>query len=151
MVTTAPYVNRNKWKRFQMEPHMNIACNNCGTIVTKVGFENHDSRHTCSGCGLKVRVNVRKHKRFATVTKVIASRDEDLKIRKSLRIPGHKLTIEWSGEYGVESTSTGTCTCGWQESASNQNEVRFEYREHLRAWKEGRKNFGVGHEGMEHY
>ena len=52
--------------------------------------------------------------------------------RKALRVPGHKLTIRWSGEYGIESSSTGECECGWQESASNQHEVRFEYRHHLR-------------------
>lgn len=39
--------------------------------------------------------------------------------------------VEWNGEYGEESSSTGTCRCGWQESASSQNEVRFEYRMHL--------------------
>ena len=48
------------------------------------------------------------------------------------RIPGHKLTMEWSGEYGEESSSTGYCTCGWSESASNQREIRrVEYRVHL--------------------
>jgi hypothetical protein len=48
-----------------------------------------------------------------------------------LRAKGHALTIEWSGERGVESSSTGTCRCGWTESASNQDEVRNEYRFHL--------------------
>ena len=48
------------------------------------------------------------------------------------RIKGHKLTMEWSGEYGVESSSTGTCPCGWTESASSQAVVRDEYRWHLR-------------------
>jgi len=49
------------------------------------------------------------------------------------RIAGHALTLRWSGEYGSESSSTGTCKCGrWEESASNQDEVRFEYRHHLR-------------------
>jgi predicted small metal-binding protein len=47
------------------------------------------------------------------------------------RVKGHKLTMSWSGEYGIESSSTGFCRCGWQESASNQNEVRHEYRMHL--------------------
>lgn len=51
--------------------------------------------------------------------------------RKALRVPGHKLTITWSGETGIESSSTGECTCGWQEAASNQHHVRFEYRHHL--------------------
>lgn len=50
---------------------------------------------------------------------------------KVLRAKGHKLTLEWSGERGYEASSTGTCTCGWSESASNQREVRFEYRCHL--------------------
>jgi hypothetical protein len=49
----------------------------------------------------------------------------------SLRAKGHALTIEWSGESGIESSSTGTCRCGWTESASNQYEVRNEYRFHL--------------------
>lgn len=53
--------------------------------------------------------------------------------RKPLRLPGHKLTMRWSGEYGIESSSTGECACGWQESASNQHEVRFEYNMHLLA------------------
>ncbi|HEY5785244.1 MAG TPA: hypothetical protein VIT65_10745 [Microlunatus sp.] len=39
--------------------------------------------------------------------------------------------IEWNGERGAESSSTATCRCGWQESASTQAECRFEYREHL--------------------
>jgi len=51
--------------------------------------------------------------------------------RKPVRIPGHKLTMTWSGEYGYESSSTGECPCGWQEAAANQHEVRFEYRLHL--------------------
>lgn len=51
--------------------------------------------------------------------------------RKALRAPGHKLSLSWSGEYGVESSSTGTCTCGWEESASSQAVVRQEYRWHL--------------------
>lgn len=51
---------------------------------------------------------------------------------KGTRIPGHALSLEWSGEYGWESSSTGTCKCGtWQESASSQDVVRFEYRLHL--------------------
>ncbi len=49
-----------------------------------------------------------------------------------MKIPCHKLTMEWSGEYGQESSSTGLCSCGWQESASNQVEVRHEYRCHLK-------------------
>ncbi|HWL78026.1 hypothetical protein [Microbacterium sp.] len=49
-----------------------------------------------------------------------------------IRIKGHALKLEWSGERGAESSSTGTCECGdWEESASNQREVRFEYRMHL--------------------
>lgn len=50
-------------------------------------------------------------------------------------VQGHALTVEWSGEYGAESSSTGTCRCGWQESASSQREVRNEYRHHLRQVK----------------
>lgn len=52
--------------------------------------------------------------------------------RQVLRAPGHTLTLEWSGETGrYETSSTGTCECGWEESASSQNEGRFEYRNHL--------------------
>lgn len=51
---------------------------------------------------------------------------------KNLRVPGHKLTLEWSGEHGAESVSTGYCGCGkWDESASNQHEARWEYKCHL--------------------
>ncbi|KQP62993.1 hypothetical protein ASF47_18450 [Nocardioides sp. Leaf285] len=50
-----------------------------------------------------------------------------------LRAPGHALSMSWSGEYGEESSSTGTCTCGlWEESGSSQAVVREEYRLHLR-------------------
>jgi hypothetical protein len=49
-----------------------------------------------------------------------------------IRVPGHKLTMEWSGEYGDESSSTGYCVCGWSESGSSQRVVRDEYRYHLR-------------------
>lgn len=50
----------------------------------------------------------------------------------ALRVKGHRLRMEWSGETGVESSSTGFCPCGWSESASSQAEVRNEYRFHLR-------------------
>jgi hypothetical protein len=51
---------------------------------------------------------------------------------KGTKVPGHSLSMEWSGEYGAESSSTGTCKCGnWTESASTQFEVRREYRWHL--------------------
>lgn len=45
----------------------------------------------------------------------------------------HALTVTWNGERGVESTSTATCRCGWEESTSNERESRFEYRQHLRS------------------
>lgn len=48
-----------------------------------------------------------------------------------LRAKGHALRMEWSGERGVEASSTGICPCGWTESASSQKEVRNEYRSHL--------------------
>lgn len=48
------------------------------------------------------------------------------------RLKGHKLTLTWSGEYGIESSSTASCVCGWEESASNRYECRWEYRCHLR-------------------
>lgn len=56
-----------------------------------------------------------------------------------MRLKGHKLTIEWNGEYGCESISTGKCECGWSESASNQREVRNEYRFHLEKMKKLKK------------
>jgi hypothetical protein len=49
-----------------------------------------------------------------------------------MRVPGHKLTLTWSGERGAESSSTAHCACGWSESASNQRECRWEYLNHLR-------------------
>lgn len=55
-----------------------------------------------------------------------------LTMPKRARIPGHKVTMEWSGEYGEESSSTGTCTCGWEESCSSQREVRNEFGFHKR-------------------
>lgn len=52
--------------------------------------------------------------------------------RQVLRAKGHKLSLEWSGERGAESSSTGRCSCGeWEEAASSQGEVRHEYRWHL--------------------
>lgn len=50
-----------------------------------------------------------------------------------VRLAGHALTVEFSGERSRdERSSTGFCRCGWSESASVQDEVRFEYRMHLR-------------------
>ena len=58
---------------------------------------------------------------------------EDEAVTKAIRVPGHALTVEWSGERKrYERSSTGTCKCGWSESASTQDEVRNEYRFHLR-------------------
>lgn len=55
-----------------------------------------------------------------------------LRPKGGLRAAGHKLAMEWSGEHGIESTSTGTCKCGaWSESASNRDEVAHEYAMHL--------------------
>lgn len=51
--------------------------------------------------------------------------------RKVLRAEGHRLSMTWSGEYGKESSSTGSCLCGWTESASAQDIVREEYRWHI--------------------
>lgn len=48
-----------------------------------------------------------------------------------MKLPGHWLDVRWNGEYGAESASTGTCVCGWTESASTQREVRREYQDHL--------------------
>ena len=53
------------------------------------------------------------------------------KKKKRLRVPGHALTVEWSREYGVHRSSTGTCKCGWQESHFTGWGVRQEYRWHL--------------------
>lgn len=58
---------------------------------------------------------------------------------KPVRLVGHKLTVEFSGERSrAERSSTGTCKCGWSESASTQNEVRFEYRMHIKDMTERR-------------
>jgi len=55
-----------------------------------------------------------------------------MKVRpRGWRHKDHKLTLEWSGEYGQEASSTGTCKCGWEESCSSQAEVRNEYGFHL--------------------
>lgn len=51
--------------------------------------------------------------------------------RRGARVPGHKLTVESSDERGAERSATGTCLCGWQESASSQAGVREEYGWHL--------------------
>lgn len=49
-----------------------------------------------------------------------------------MRVPGHKLTVESSNERSrAEHSATGTCICGWEESASSQKVVRQEYRYHL--------------------
>lgn len=56
------------------------------------------------------------------------------------RVKGHALSLEWSGERGSESSSTGICKCGWEESASSQLEVRHEYRHHLKREAEKLKN-----------
>lgn len=63
--------------------------------------------------------------------------------RRGLRVKGHALSLEWSGEYGAESSSTGTCRCGWSESASNQEEVRNEYAWHLQRVLEQQENGDV--------
>jgi len=54
-----------------------------------------------------------------------------VRIPRVLHAKGRALTLKWSGERGVESSSTGICHCGWTESASSQDEVRNEYRFHL--------------------
>lgn len=51
-------------------------------------------------------------------------------------LKGHRLTLSWCGEYGAESSSTASCICGWQESHSNQEGCRFEYRCHLQRERE---------------
>jgi hypothetical protein len=51
----------------------------------------------------------------------------------SRRVPGHALTLTWSGVRGPERSSTGECRCGWTESGSSQRVVRDEYRWHLDA------------------
>lgn len=56
--------------------------------------------------------------------------------RNPIHVTGHRLTVEWSGERGTESTSTGTCLCGWTESGSSQRVVRVEYRQHLRKMRD---------------
>ena len=61
----------------------------------------------------------------------------------TVRLAGHALTVEWSGERGAESSSTGYCRCGWSESASSQHEVRFEYRMHLRRLLQGQHEWNT--------
>jgi len=54
---------------------------------------------------------------------------------RGVRVPGHTLTVRWSGEHGSESTSTGTCSCSWSESGSSRKVVQDEYAYHLdRVW-----------------
>jgi len=68
---------------------------------------------------------------------------------KKLRASGHALKIEYSGETGVERSSTGFCRCGWMESASVQREVRNEYYWHLKRVlkrrEEGKKDEDFSH------
>ena len=59
-----------------------------------------------------------------------------MRIKRTRPLKGHKLSIEWSGEYGIESTSTGTCKCGWTESCSSREIVRDEYGWHLERQRE---------------
>ena len=54
----------------------------------------------------------------------------------TLRLKGHKLTVHWNGEHGYESSSTGVCTCGWEESGSSRGVVQSEYRWHLERERE---------------
>lgn len=65
---------------------------------------------------------------------------------KRLSLKGHKLTVEWSGEYGENSSSTGYCACGrFEESCSNQAEVRKECRNHLLRTKANFLAQSLGH------
>lgn len=61
-----------------------------------------------------------------------------------VRVKGHKVVMQWSGERGAESSSTAVCSCGWQESASSQKECWNEYRFHVKAVQEGRHSYGCG-------
>lgn len=56
-------------------------------------------------------------------------------LRRPRRIPGHRLTIEKSGENprGPEASCTAVCDCGWEESHSTQAGAREEYTWHLDA------------------
>jgi hypothetical protein len=63
--------------------------------------------------------------------------------KRPRKLKGHKLTLTWCGEYGEESSSTGTCTCGWEESASSQKVCREEYRWHLEQVYEMHKVFDI--------
>jgi hypothetical protein len=47
---------------------------------------------------------------------------------KTLRVPGHKLTM-----YSADRITTGHCTCGWHSGECTfQREARSAYRAHLR-------------------
>ena len=76
---------------------------------------------------------------------------ERLRKGQRLRVPGHKLTLTWSGETGIESSSTGECSCGWMESGSNRYQCRHEYRHHLLtviAQQQGRDRWEVEKEWL---
>ena len=89
-----------------------------------------DCPHTTGFC-----LTCSRAKEQEVLAQEAADRAKELAAKKEckvLRAKGHKLTMEWSGEYGVESSSTGTCSCGfWEESASSQREVQWEYKCHL--------------------
>ena len=55
----------------------------------------------------------------------------------------HRLYYEWSGEYGVESSTTGYCRCGWTESCSSRSVVLDEYYSHLKSGHTGSDEFVV--------
>jgi hypothetical protein len=50
----------------------------------------------------------------------------------ALRVAGHKLTTDWNGERGPESSATGRCTCGWSETCGSRESVKQEFQHHLR-------------------
>lgn len=49
-----------------------------------------------------------------------------------MRVKGHALTVVSNDERAREEhAATGTCRCGWEESASSRRVVRDEYYFHL--------------------
>lgn len=54
--------------------------------------------------------------------------------RKGTRVAGHRLELVRGTERSrAERSSTGRCSCGWEESCSTLKEVRREYACHLQA------------------
>lgn len=78
--------------------------------------------------GKKARRTDGSYKKYFYCKRIVVPGQEPV---KPMRLVGHKLTLQWSGERGSEASSTGFCTCGWSECCSSQEKVREEYRHHI--------------------